>query len=65
MLLVLARVTNHDNNTSNRVHGGDLYRRLMEHGPFSEAGGKKLFQQLLEGVAYLHSQNVTHRDLKV
>jgi len=49
----------------NRAKGGDLFRRLSEKGPFSEEAGKKLFKQVLEGVEYLHSHNVTHRDLKV
>ena len=50
---------------NNRVKGGDLFRRLSDKGAFSEEVGKKLFKQLLEGVEYLHSHSVTHRDLKV
>ena len=49
----------------NRVKGGDLFTRLRDEGAFSEEAGKKLFKQLLDAVGYLHSNNVTHRDLKV
>lgn len=34
-------------------------------GKYSEAQGRKLFQQLIDGVAYCHNKGVYHRDLKV
>ena len=34
-------------------------------GKLSEAQGRKLFQQLIDGVSYCHNKGVFHRDLKV
>lgn len=34
-------------------------------GKISEAQGRKLFQQLIDGVGYCHNKGVYHRDLKV
>lgn len=45
--------------------GGELFDRIMEKEKFSEDEAKKLFIQLLDAVAYLHSKNIAHRDLKV
>lgn len=41
--------------------GGDLYKRA----PYSESQARDILQQLLSAVAYLHSRNYVHRDLKV
>lgn len=34
-------------------------------GKLSESEGRKLFQQLIDGVSYCHNKGVYHRDLKV
>ncbi|KAL0392220.1 UNVERIFIED_CONTAM: CBL-interacting serine/threonine-protein kinase [Sesamum radiatum] len=41
--------------------------RLYEasKGKFTEAKGRKLFQQLIDGVSYCHNKGVFHRDLKL
>ena len=40
--------------------GGDLYKR----DPYTESEAKSIAYSLLDAVAYLHSKNITHRDLK-
>jgi calcium-dependent protein kinase len=40
--------------------GGDLYTR----GPYSEKQSAAIVGKILSGVAYMHSKNVCHRDLK-
>jgi len=46
------------------VTGGELFEKIVEVGSYSEADAVKIVKQVLEGIAYLHSQNVAHRDLK-
>mmetsp|Transcript_34563 Transcript_34563/g.83468 ORF Transcript_34563/g.83468 Transcript_34563/m.83468 type:complete len:858 (-) Transcript_34563:103-2676(-) len=40
--------------------GGDLYAR----DPYDENQAKAIIRSLLDAIAYLHSKNITHRDLK-
>jgi len=40
--------------------GGDLYRRL----PYSEKDSAKITSKLCSAIAYMHSKDVVHRDLK-
>lgn len=40
-------------------------RRVTEKGVFSETEAAFLTRQVLEGVAYLHSKGIVHRDLKL
>ncbi|KAI3854884.1 hypothetical protein MKW92_045455 [Papaver armeniacum] len=47
------------------VGGGELFDRIATKGRVSEAVGRKLFQQLIDGVSYCHSKGVYHRDLKL
>ncbi|KAH6795248.1 CBL-interacting protein kinase 1 [Perilla frutescens var. hirtella] len=47
------------------VNGGELFERIASRGKFSEAKGRKLFQQLIDGVSYCHNKGVYHRDLKL
>ncbi|GLU05178.1 hypothetical protein SLE2022_222910 [Rubroshorea leprosula] len=47
------------------VPGGDLFDRIANHGKLSETQGRKLFQQLIDGVNYCHQKGVFHRDLKL
>ena len=47
------------------VTGGDLYDYVETRGGFSERLCRFIFKQLLEGVNYIHSQEVAHLDLKL
>lgn len=47
------------------VDGGELFDRIACKGKLSEAEGRRLFQQLVDGVSYCHSRGVFHRDLKL
>ena len=46
-----------------RIRG--VARRVTEKGVFSEPEAAYLTKQVLEGVAYLHSKGIVHRDLKL
>ncbi|KAI9123152.1 hypothetical protein K1719_006041 [Acacia pycnantha] len=47
------------------VTGGELFDRIASKGKLPEAEGRKLFQQLIDGVSYCHDKGVFHRDLKL
>ncbi|KAF7836866.1 CBL-interacting serine/threonine-protein kinase 1 isoform X1 [Senna tora] len=47
------------------VNGEDLFDRIASKGRLTEAEGRKLFQQLIDGVSYCHNKGVFHRDLKL
>ncbi|XP_018492979.1 CBL-interacting serine/threonine-protein kinase 17 [Raphanus sativus] len=47
------------------VTGGDLFDRILSKGKLSETEGRKMFQQLIDGLNYCHSKGVFHRDLKL
>ncbi|XP_075081836.1 CBL-interacting serine/threonine-protein kinase 1 [Nicotiana tabacum] len=47
------------------VNGGELFDRIASKGKLNEAQGRKLFQQLIDGVSYCHDKGVFHRDLKL
>jgi serine/threonine-protein kinase Chk2 len=44
--------------------GGDLLNRILEKGCYNEEDGRVVFSQICAGVAYLHSRDICHRDLK-
>lgn len=44
--------------------GGSLMDRILERGPCSEREAVRVLRMVLEGVRYLHSLGITHRDLK-
>ncbi|XP_042513904.1 CBL-interacting protein kinase 1-like isoform X1 [Macadamia integrifolia] len=46
------------------VNGGELFDRIASKGKLSEAEGRRLFHQLIDGVSYCHDKGVFHRDLK-
>jgi cell division control protein CDC15 len=46
------------------VEGGSLAGIIKKQGPLSEALAAKFVKQVLEGLLYLHSQGVIHRDIK-
>ncbi|XP_059448288.1 CBL-interacting serine/threonine-protein kinase 1-like [Corylus avellana] len=47
------------------VTGGELFNRIASKGKLKEIEGRKLFQQLIDGVSYCHTKGVFHRDLKL
>ncbi|WOH13126.1 hypothetical protein DCAR_0832635 [Daucus carota subsp. sativus] len=47
------------------VDSGDLFERIASKGKLSEDAGRKMFQQLVDGVSYCHNRGVFHRDLKL
>ncbi|KAB2599208.1 CBL-interacting serine/threonine-protein kinase 1-like [Pyrus ussuriensis x Pyrus communis] len=47
------------------VTGGELFDKIVHHGKLTETEGRKLFQQLIDGVSYCHNKGVFHRDLKL
>ncbi|XP_020586548.1 CBL-interacting protein kinase 1-like isoform X2 [Phalaenopsis equestris] len=46
------------------VNGGELFDKIATGGRLSEEIGRKLFQQLIDGISYCHDRGVYHRDLK-
>ncbi|KIY52408.1 kinase-like protein [Fistulina hepatica ATCC 64428] len=43
---------------------GELYRRLLKAGRFSERRGSRYIDQMADALSYLHSKHVIHRDIK-
>lgn len=44
--------------------GGEIFSLLMHAGAFPEDIARYYFQQLIFGLEYVHSKNISHRDLK-
>jgi hypothetical protein len=47
------------------LEGGELLDALLDRGNYSEADAAAIMRPVLQGLAYLHSRGVTHRDLKL
>ncbi|KAH0880554.1 hypothetical protein HID58_067948 [Brassica napus] len=47
------------------VTGGELFDKIVSNGKLTETEGRKMFQQLIDGISYCHIKGVFHRDLKV
>lgn len=48
-----------------RCSGGSLQEDVDKNGVFKEIHTARVMLQLMDAIRYIHSQNVSHRDLKV
>lgn len=47
------------------ICGGDLLSFVRKRTKLNEATAKFIFRQIIEGLEYLHTQNIVHRDIKL
>ena len=45
--------------------GGDLLNYVRKRKKLNEATAKLIFKQLIEGLGYIHSKGILHRDIKL
>eukprot|EP00929_Paragymnodinium_shiwhaense_P024613 TRINITY_DN1508_c0_g3_i1.p1 TRINITY_DN1508_c0_g3~~TRINITY_DN1508_c0_g3_i1.p1 ORF type:complete len:609 (+),score=113.14 TRINITY_DN1508_c0_g3_i1:78-1904(+) len=43
---------------------GDLLKKVLQHGSMTEEAGRPLFLGIMSGLAYIHSVQLVHRDVK-
>lgn len=46
------------------VQGGDFFDYMIKRGKLQEAQAKHVMWQMLQGINYLHANNIVHRDIK-
>lgn len=46
------------------IDGGEILEHLIRGGPYNEVTASKYVRELAEGLAYMHSHNIIHSDLK-
>jgi len=47
-----------------RLHGGDLFNRIITNISYSEVEARAVCKNLLEAVQFIHRHSIAHRDLK-
>eukprot|EP01061_Rhynchopus_euleeides_P046036 TRINITY_DN8584_c2_g1_i1.p1 TRINITY_DN8584_c2_g1~~TRINITY_DN8584_c2_g1_i1.p1 ORF type:complete len:287 (+),score=97.19 TRINITY_DN8584_c2_g1_i1:43-861(+) len=47
------------------LEGGQLYEHVTQHATLSDAEVFRFFYQLITGLAFMHSQNICHRNIKL
>lgn len=45
--------------------GGDLLDAVIEAGSYDESMARRIFMRVLQGVQYMHTAGITHRDMKL
>lgn len=58
------KTKNHINIILEYLEGGSLGSALKTSGPLPEYLINQLVKQILEGLSYIHSKNIIHRDIK-
>jgi hypothetical protein len=48
-----------------RCRGGDLFTKIVQEGKYTEKRAVRCCRQLATALHFMHTQGVTHRDLKV